>query len=252
MLQDDVELVFSNAMLYNRPDTQFYKAAKKLQLAVQPILSTLDHIDRPGSSFRKHKAGLGSLLDAEKVKDLLAINYDMPKPKPPVVPKTPKVKESKKRKRDEPDSIDRAPGFRAPPRTRRLIAAEAALFPEPEAPAEDETLPGGTEDGEGETSDRPMTKAERRRENERKAKELRDAKREIYKERAKERKAAAPVVPSLPPIVADVDSRNSFSLFNAGWVLPEGSTRRGRATFGEGSESAGCEPLLFSSDACIV
>lgn len=106
--------------------------------------------------------------------------------------------------------LDASPGFRAPPRTRHGIAAAEAF----EAEAQ-----GGGEIGEHEQEFGVDTPEEH-------------ARREAAKQKPAARRRVSIVLPGyadIPPIVEEVDNRQSFKMFNDGWILPENSKRGNRS-----------------------
>jgi NuA3 HAT complex component NTO1 len=103
------------------------------------------------------------------------------------------------------EALDISPGFRAP-RTRRGTAAAAAF--EAEAHAEGE--------------ERAVQAADPSEQHSHK---------EAAKQRSRGWKRGPLVLPGhseVPPIVEEVDKRQSFKMFDAGWILPENQKRGGR------------------------
>lgn len=45
--QDDINLIFDNSMLYNKPETSFYRTAARLKVAAVPILERLNKVQLP-------------------------------------------------------------------------------------------------------------------------------------------------------------------------------------------------------------
>ncbi|KAF8141451.1 hypothetical protein EV363DRAFT_1308129 [Boletus edulis] len=215
----DVELVLSNAILYNKPGTAFYKTAQRMQTTVQPILEELvslryqhpqaDHPEASIGDFELPLEALRLLVSQEQIQDAVSLvlevdpltslfDYELGRIKPPPPPPPPKPKPSKKKstktlKAAEPGALDLTPGFRAP-RTRRAIAAAAAF--------------------EAEAVGGPSA---------RQVQEVQEAgAAEAIKKSAKTR------TPGQPELVEDVDSQGSFKMFDAGWILPTGQKRGGR------------------------
>ncbi|KAF9241390.1 PHD-zinc-finger like domain-containing protein [Melanogaster broomeanus] len=155
--KSDVELVLSNAVLYNKPGTSFYKTAQRMQTTSQPILQdlvSLRHQHPPvvlrtsASSqasigdFEAPLEALQLLISQENIQDDINLvletdplsslfAYELGRMKPPPPPPPPKPKPAKKKlgrppKAAAPGSLDISPGFRAP-RTRRALAAAAAF-----------------------------------------------------------------------------------------------------------------------------
>lgn len=109
------------------------------------------------------------------------------------------IERRKEQERELQATLDSSSGFRIP-RTRSALAAAAAF----EAEARGSSAPG--DDIEVSTD---SSKANRSR----------------------KRASVAPVgQPSVPRVVNDVDNRDSFHMFNAGWILPPDQKRGGRAS----------------------
>ena len=165
-LQSDIELVLSNAILYNKPGTSFYKTAQRLQISTKPILQELNTLvynhpllapPDPSDPSVPSQMSIGDLeplmgtlqlltssqdiqdntnliLDADPLSSLF--NFELPRVKPPPCPPPspsppppPKPKVLKKKrpfKATESGTLDTSPGFRAP-RTRGALAAAAAF-----------------------------------------------------------------------------------------------------------------------------
>jgi hypothetical protein len=109
------------------------------------------------------------------------------------------IERRKEQERELQTALDSSSGFRIP-RTRSALAAAAAF----EAEAHGSSAPG---DDIGISTD--SSKANRSR----------------------KRASVAPVgLTSVPRVVNDVDNRDSFHMFNAGWILPPDQKRGGRAS----------------------
>ncbi|KAG0698199.1 hypothetical protein DFH29DRAFT_942772 [Suillus ampliporus] len=245
--KSDVELVLSNAILYNKPGTSFYKTAQRMQISIQPILQELtplaynhtplappDSSDPPAltqtsigdleplietlqllTSSQYIQDNINIILDADPLSSLF--NFELPRIKPPPPPPPapsppppPKPKVSKKKrliKTSEPGPLDASPGFRAP-RTRRALAAAAAF--EAEAGFE----PESQSTAEYEPGTTPATEADQRLSAE--------------PPKKRRRQSTMPGQAETPPMVTDVDSQGLFKMFDAGWILPSGQRRGGR------------------------
>ncbi|KAG1739043.1 hypothetical protein EDB19DRAFT_871624 [Suillus lakei] len=242
--KSDVELVLSNAILYNKPGTSFYKTAQRIQISSQPILQeltplTYKHLPLapldPSDSSVLSQTSIGDLeplmetlqlltstqdiqdninllLDADPISSLF--NFELPRikppPPPPPAPSPPpplKFKVPKKKrllKTTEPGPLDTSPGFRAP-RTRRALAAAAAF--EAEAGFEPEyQYTAEPELGATEVDQKVSAEPPKKR----------------------RRQSAMPGQAETPPMVTDVDSQGLFKMFDAGWILPTGHRRGGR------------------------
>lgn len=211
--------MLSNAILYNKPGTAFYKTAQRMQTTVQPILEDLvslrhqhPHADNAEDSIGDFEAPLEALrvlVSQDQIQDVVNLlldtdpltslfDYELGQIKPPPPPPPPKPKPGKKKytkvpKAAEPGALDVAPGFRAP-RTRRALAAAAAFEAEATVGVVVEQLQEVQEAGAGEAAKKP----------------------------AKLRTTGQ------PELVEDVDSQGSFKMFDAGWILPTGQKRGGR------------------------
>ncbi|EPQ56227.1 hypothetical protein GLOTRDRAFT_105199 [Gloeophyllum trabeum ATCC 11539] len=235
-LKDDINLVLNNAMVYNKPDTRFHKAAARIKANAEPILEELDRqavVHHSDSIDARAQVGdlepplsiLDLLFSVDHIKDdtnllleapplISLLNYELEKLKPPPPPPPtppPKPKKGKKRARKElgADTIDASPGFRAP-RTRRALAAAAAF----EAEAR-----GETESTDKQPEETPVPEPEAA---------------PAAKEKQVKPKKSVPRLPrathtEMPPVVDDVDSRESFKKFEQGWILPPDVRRGGRA-----------------------
>jgi hypothetical protein len=240
--QSDIELVLSNAILYNKPGTSFYKAAQRLQTSSRPILQELSSLVynhpllAPPDPFDPSIPSQTSIGDLEPLMETLQLltstqdiqdntnlildtdplsslfSFELPRLKPPPSPSPspppppPKLKVPKKKrplKGTEPGPLDTSPGFRAP-RTRQALAAAAAF--EAEAGIEPEPQTGA----ELELGTASVT--------------------EVVSEPPKKRRkpSTMPGQAESPPMVTDVDSQGLFKMFDAGWILPSGQRRGGR------------------------
>jgi len=258
--QDDVELVLSNAVLYNKAGTTFYKAAQRLKISSEAHFSELEEklaslsVRRPApidgsdmgamNTSPSSQTQLGSLEPPLSILELLvsedAISDDLelvlkedplaslfnfelgtlkppPPPPPPPPPKPAKPKRERDRQAEKERRLAReaaaaalkvldvSPGFRAP-RTRKGTAAAAAF--EAEAHAEG-----------GERLSQAIDPAEQH------------SRKEAAKQRGKGLKRGQSFLPGrseVPPIVNEVDKRQSFKMFDRGWILPENQKRGGR------------------------
>lgn len=88
--QDDVELVLSNARLYNKADTGVYKDADRVGAAAAPILAELESLCREDSLLSRHGSERAALLTEDFVESLFQYSFDAPvlptSPSPPVSP----------------------------------------------------------------------------------------------------------------------------------------------------------------------
>lgn len=235
--------MLSNAILYNKLGTSFYKTAQRIQTSSQPILRELSVLvynhpplvpPDPSDPSVPSQTSIGDLeplmetlqllmstqdiqnstnliLDPDPLSSLF--NFELPRIKPlppppsPLPPPPPKPKVLKKKrplKVTEPIPLDASSGFRAP-RTRRALAAVAAF--EAEAGVEPEPEPELQSPAELE----PGTTG---------------AISEPPKKRR--RPSTMPGQAESPPMVTDVDSQGLFKMFDAGWILPAGQRRGGR------------------------
>ncbi|KAG1795047.1 PHD-zinc-finger like domain-containing protein [Suillus plorans] len=242
--KSDIELVLSNAILYNKPGTSFYKSAQRIQISSQPILQELNSLaynhspltpPDPSDSSVLSQVSIGDLeplmetlqlltstqdiqdntnllIHTDPISSLFSFELPLVKPPPPPAPAPsppppPKSKVSKKKrtpKTVEPGPLDTSPGFRAP-RTRRAHAAAAAF----EAEAGFEPEPQSTAEPELGVIEGDQKVAS-----------------EPPKKRR--RQSAMPGQAETPPMVTDVDSQGLFKMFDAGWILPSGQRRGGR------------------------
>jgi hypothetical protein len=150
-IQSDINLVFDNAMLYNKRDTVFHKTAARLKASAVHIMSTLPTLSATGDNPSDTSAEAGSVGDLEADPELLklliseeSIKRDTefviyaepiaslfrfererlkppPPPPPPRPPKPPKVKKGRP-KRDYKMERERRKQVKA------AIAAENAML----------------------------------------------------------------------------------------------------------------------------
>jgi hypothetical protein len=227
-MQNDVQLVLDNAILYNKSDTAFYKAALRIKTASKSIMDELDTLAHSPTSLQvadvddsmtSHAEGgvlVGDLeppldmldmlitaplvqsepdlqhrLDVDPIASLFSL--ELGKVIEPLKTSAPQPKPHKRKGKATglkraSDVLDSAPGFRAP-RTRQALA-EAAAF---EAEATSVPSPGSKKGTRWKRA--PMT---------------------------------LPGRSEVPPMVDDVDNQKSFKMFDAGWILPPDQKRRGR------------------------
>jgi hypothetical protein len=155
-------------------------------------------LDQPDSASQRYMAELVSVLNSQFVDELVAFDYELPKPPEAKTgkktkgkerqTKPPEIKESVSGRRENRQqrraSLDRAAGFKAPRTTRQSLANQLAADQ-----AGNEKL----------ATEEDAKAAERRR---------------------------SRVPSSQPAFVNQVDNRSSFKNFESGWILPEGSSRR--------------------------
>ncbi|PCH36434.1 hypothetical protein WOLCODRAFT_134245 [Wolfiporia cocos MD-104 SS10] len=238
---DDINLVITNAITYNKSGTPFHRAAQKLQALAEPIMGELDKIAARRSVADESMEGaqerqtsvIGDLepplellellvseaairndteliLDKDPLSSLLS--YELPNIRPQLPPPPPKPKRDRKadleRKR-----LERQLDVRGP-RTRRgkaMLAQQEGgethndgILPE-SLPFEEMPLAGPSSSVT--TSGEPSASKSRKR-----------------------WRRSAPEQPGHvnAPRVEAVDSHQSFQLFDKGWILPENQKRRGR------------------------
>ncbi|TFK48530.1 hypothetical protein OE88DRAFT_1634784 [Heliocybe sulcata] len=231
--KDDINLVLDNAMLYNKSDTRYHKAASRIKANAQPILEELDKhatshryentkadsdsidLRSPVGDLEPPLSILDLLFSSDNIKDdvnfilesaplVSHLNYELEKLKPPPPPPTPPPSKPRKgrtkRKREASgDAVDASPGFRAP-RTRRALAAAAAFEAEARGQTEAPEVVPETESG-------PAPEKPPRR----------------------KRTPAKVTHSEIPTIVKTIDNRESFKKFEQGWILPPEVRRGGRA-----------------------
>ncbi|KAJ7493369.1 hypothetical protein B0H11DRAFT_2006185 [Mycena galericulata] len=252
--KDDIELVLDNAVLYNKEGTPFHRTALRIRVAAQPILAELNQL-----SFSPHLRSseetdgtppleiLELLLSTDAIKDESELilsadpitslfNFELEKKKPlpppptpppkPVNPRTEKrrlaraVEKEKRALREQArreasasqgsskDQTASAPPDIRVPRTRSAIAAANAFEAEAEA------------SGSGSVSAPPRRP---------KAGKVSALVPEEVAKNLRQRRASAPIpAPGDIPLVDRVDERDSFTMFEQGWILPAGQRRGGR------------------------
>jgi hypothetical protein len=245
--------------LYNKAGTTFYKAAQRLQTSSETLFAELEAKlaslgvlppETGGGDANSMDISLDSqtsignlepplsiielLVSTEAIADDIELvlkddplaslfNFELEtlKPPPPPPPPPPPKPAKTKRARDHQvekgrrlvreaaalEALDISPGFRAP-RTRKGVAAAAAFEAEAHAEGEDEAA-------------QVLEPSEQH------------SRKEAAKQRSRGWKRGPLVLPGqsgVPPIVEEVDKRQSFKMFDAGWILPENQKRGGRAT----------------------
>lgn len=244
--KSDIELVLSNAILYNKPGTSFYKTAQRMQISSQPILQELTSLaynhsplapPDPSDSSVLSQMSIGDLEPLMETLQLLTstqdiqdninlllhddpisslFNFELPcvKPPPPPPPAPalsspppPKSKVSKKKRLLK--TVEPGPLDTSPgfrAPRTRRALAAAAAF-EAEAGFEPE-LKSTTDPELGtiEVDQKVVSEPPKKR----------------------RRQSAMPGQAETPPMVTDVDSQGLFKMFDAGWILPTGQRRGGR------------------------
>ncbi|KAF7431134.1 nuA3 HAT complex component nto1 [Pleurotus ostreatus] len=263
--KDDIDLVLSNAILYNKPGTAFYKTATRIRASARPILDELDKLcvshtelatGAPDlsamtvdeSSSPLPPLPLGDLEPPLTVLEMLVTDsgglqeglpflleepaitslfrYEFGKDKPPPPPPPPKPKKTKVK----PPKKDRAEEYEK----RRLIRQqqkEAAAVSSPQDALLDQSpgfrIPRTRKQAANAAAFEAEATAEVSVETE--GTELQANLYETPGPSSKKRAPRAQVGQlGQPQWVEDVDSRSSFALFENGWILPEGSRRGGR------------------------
>ncbi|KAJ7708691.1 hypothetical protein B0H17DRAFT_1030520 [Mycena rosella] len=259
--KDDIQLVLDNAVLYNRAGTTFHKAALRIQTSAQPILAGLDKL----SSLPKLRSTpanqadavpswtppiigdleppleiLELLLSSDAIKDeselvlsadpitsLFSFELEKKKPIPPPPPPPPTLADIKaERKRqarlaqrqaqkvraaEQPAVAQDVQTASAPlqtrvPRTRGAIAAGFAF--ESEANTQPEASGSVSAPPRRSNASAPVSEAAK----------------------APRQRRASATLPGAGdiPLVDNVDQRESFTMFEQGWILPAGQRRGGR------------------------
>ncbi|KAJ7173601.1 bromodomain and PHD finger-containing protein 3 [Mycena filopes] len=237
--KDDIHLVLDNAILYNKDGTTFRKAAMRILAAAQPILADLDQVssslhlrsteptDGSGPSWAPGVIGdleppldiLELLVSSDAIQDesdlILSadpitslFNFEMEKRKPPAPPATPPPPPPSKDKKKRDRAAENAK--RKQRNAERAAAAAAALALAASAPlprtrgaaaaAVAVSAPASRASGSSEASRAPRTR----------------------------RPSAQMTAPGEIPLVEHVDQRDSFTMFEQGWILPAGTRRNNR------------------------
>ncbi|KXN86201.1 Peregrin [Leucoagaricus sp. SymC.cos] len=177
---------------------------------MEPPLDVLELL----TSTNLVKPDLSINLTDEPLQALL--NYELAAPKPPPIPAPPPPPKPKKPKRDRKAEYERAKAKKAAAAAAAMATAAEALtllngfrMPKQKQVAVD-TSPAITEASRGsetpaETS--PTSPKPHRR---------------------KRPSLSLPGRTEIPPVVSDVDNRDSFKMFDAGWILPPEQRRGGR------------------------
>ncbi|KAH8102212.1 PHD-zinc-finger like domain-containing protein [Cristinia sonorae] len=243
--KDDVNLVLSNAMTYNKKATTFYKAAERIQNAANTILADLEEKllqKRPEADplpaaeastppAEEAESELGTLEPPLPLLELLAVedsikdgtklvlsgspltslfSFELPVFKPPPPPPPPKSKKPTRSeilvaKRRQRKADLDSSPGFRAPRTRNA-RAQAAAF-------EAEATGAGTSS--------PVQVAA----------SLEEPEPSLEEEGTRRRHKPKAVLPGQTeevPLMDDVDDQDSFKLFNDGWVLPPDRKRHNR------------------------
>ncbi|KAJ7027919.1 bromodomain and PHD finger-containing protein 3 [Mycena alexandri] len=244
--KDDIHLVLDNAILYNKDGTIFRKTALRIQATAQPILVDLDRLssspalrteppDGNAPSWTPPVIGdlepplaiLELLVSADAIKDdsdlLLSadpitslFNFELekkkplpPPPAPPPAPSAPPPRPSKPTTKVEKKKRDReADRERSRERRRKLKAAAeaekaasaAAMASASFGPRRTRGAIAAAASGSSDASGAPRPR----------------------------RPSAQLTAPGDIPLVEHVDERDSFTMFEQGWILPAGSRRNNR------------------------
>jgi hypothetical protein len=264
-------------MLYNKPESAFYKQAARIKTAAGPILARLDEdIKRyktdsedsqpsPEDTSGEQKSRIGNLeppiqllkllvqeelitsstkllLEQQPLGSLFAFEFEKLKPPPPrPPPRPPRPPRDSKAEKDRAEQnrtaralaaraavLDLSPGFRGrSDKSKASVPPESEELPQPlddAKPSRVRLAPPRTRSAralaiayEAEANiPPPEVQAAAARETE----ELRRLE--------NERKRKIEDLPNMPLIVEPPDEHAQFRMFNQGWVLPPGTTRRGR------------------------
>jgi hypothetical protein len=228
-LQNDVQLVLDNAMLYNKSGTSFYKTAVRIQTAMRPIMEELAELSRcpaplhipngdtPQSSNGADELQVGDLEPTLDVLNLLVsldtiqdeldllvehdplaslLNFEMPQFKPPPIPT--QILDAKQAKA-ETKNVKRE-------RKTKGVANTDAL----------DSAPGFRA---------PRTRRAIAEAAQIEAEAIRASKKGI---KLKRPTMIPPGQLNVPPMVNDVNNHQSFKMFDAGWILPPYQKRGGR------------------------
>ncbi|TFK17664.1 hypothetical protein FA15DRAFT_313371 [Coprinopsis marcescibilis] len=225
--KDDVGLVIDNALTYNKQGTPFFKAALRLRTISKPILDKLDKLVPPGNpeaidsdtlppvgdlepplhilqlltSSGALQDGLNLELSQDPISSLFSCEVAKYRSPPTASPERPA--KSKKKKRDRKAEYEKSRAKRA----ARTESATPAVDTETGFPAPPpSSSPTTTTYPESEVAP-PRKRAS----------------------------SSSLRLPGAPRVVDDVDRRDSFQLFNAGWILPPDHRRGGRAAPAEKS-----------------
>ncbi|KAF8899172.1 PHD-zinc-finger like domain-containing protein [Infundibulicybe gibba] len=234
-LKDDISLVISNAMLYNKPGTPFFKAATRIRTASQSILNELDSLSLPppdpivdGGTVAEWRSTTGDLEPPIEVLDLLlttdAIKADLPiilnqepilslfdyelaqaKPPPPpspVAPRKPaKPKRDRKAELELKNVVTEMDGGIG--KTPAEVQAALDFSPGFRAPRTRGAMAAVISSSNSNPGSGKRGK--------------------------KRAPGALPSRSVVPPMVDDIDNQKSFMMFERGWIFPPDHRRGGRA-----------------------
>lgn len=225
--QDDIELIFNNARIYNGVETAVHKAALRFQKAAEPLLAELASLDDGDIDYLKV---LPHALDQETIDNLFNFDYD--KDEPVVLPpprtltaSTPKIPRKKRNSDLAGLGIADASAARASPRTRvKTAVPEIAKIVEVEPDSSMADVLGGEPElvimGEAEVAVPTAATVKRLRAviNKRERIEKREGAKALKALAAKAvlEGEAISLVPVPSPEVVDVDNRGTFTMFETG------------------------------------
>ncbi|KAG6835319.1 hypothetical protein H0H93_002746 [Arthromyces matolae] len=263
--RDDIELVLDNAMLYNRSGTMHHRAATRIKHAVHPIIEELRQTVGaivPSDPNEEDSIGdlepplelLELLFSAEAIQDELdlvlddgplasLLEFTLPKlkPPPPPPPKQPKAKRSSKSKKKQAKGAATAAGHGLPVEPEQGVVEEpmeegqeTTEVLEEQQSAIDETFEDAS------TVSISAAPKSRKRTGGKPAPSVSTAgsatsaidtsKRGTRgtTSRASGKVAPSAVEDSQNPSGTQISARDSFSMFNIGWILPSDEKRGGR------------------------
>jgi hypothetical protein len=232
ILQEDVYLVLSNAMLYNRPDTPYFRAAQKIKSQADRIFEEFEELrfahpelpedpaavqeSEPNSS--RHPIGdlepslaslrplftqtsiaddINTVLETDPTTSLFSFEFPLPKPSPTPPPAKPKRDRKADRERAR---LERMTSSTVRTRTRSSLAAGE----------DDHLLPEDMDIG-------PAVQPNY------------DEQHDGHPDRKRKAKIVLPGQSDVLPVVDEVNNQDMFIKFDTGWILPDGSRRGGRA-----------------------
>ncbi|KAM0752244.1 hypothetical protein T439DRAFT_299983 [Meredithblackwellia eburnea MCA 4105] len=226
--RDDYDLVINNARRFNKEDSIVHKHAVKVHNLAQPILAELEALDVADDSAVARKAKLNGILFPEILAEVFEFQ-DSPEPPPPTPPPAPApVPSLNTAVPEQMDAKDITQGP-SPSSDEKKTLGSAATGPD--KGKKRAAVVAGLDDAASRARASPRVRTIQNSITANRSSSTPTAGSSRIKhptDGAAASKAAGDDITSIPgvAVVDDVDSRDQFKLFESGWILPPGSSRR--------------------------
>ncbi|GAA99462.1 uncharacterized protein L969DRAFT_401863 [Mixia osmundae IAM 14324] len=211
-LKADIELVFANAKAYNKPDSRYHKLTLKMEKACEGMLLELGQLDRD-PCFEAQT----TVVDQAAIDQLTHLDPEPVKVSLPAATTSAQAGERSSKKKKDFSAL--TPGVRSSARGNDA---------------------GKSAEDVDNAEERLRLKRERQQEARRLAREAKMRSRE----RSEARRASQGIV-----LDGGVSERIMFGLFESGWILPEGASRRARTQPAPISTGDGAASRVAQADA---